>query len=294
MAVVLLTGCSTGFGRLSALRFARSGDTVVATMRDPSPSSSKAAELHRARDEEGLALELVPLDVTDDASVEAAVSGAVERHGGIDVLVNNAGLGISGAVEEVTDGDARSVFETNVFGAMRVTRAALPAMRAAGRGVIVNVSSVAGRVTPPFGGWYSASKYALEALSEALHFELGPFGIRVVLIEPGGFPTEFDTNRMDASASTSAYADLEERWDKAYGNLPGRDGTPADPEDVAAAIQDAATDPATPLRRLVGADAEMIGALRADLDDAAFERTIRGALDFWDGAGPLVREGGLS
>ena len=290
MSVVLVTGCSSGFGRLAALRFARSGDTVVATLRDPSPTSPKAAPLHQARDEEGLAVDVVALDVTDDASVAAAVEGTLERYGRIDVLVNNAGIGIGGAVEDVADADARSVFETNVFGVARVCRAVLPSMRKTGGGVVVNVSSIAGRVSAPFGGWYSASKYALEALTEAMHFELGPFGIRVSLIEPGGFPTEFDTNRMDAGTMTEGpYAELAQRWEQASASLPGRDGPPADPEDVAAAIQAAATDSATPLRTLVGGDAEMIGALRADLDDAGFERTMRGALDFWDGAGPLVR-----
>ena len=290
MAVVLITGCSSGFGRLAALRFARTGDVVVATLRDP--ASPKAEPLARARDEEGLKLELAALDVTDDGSVAACVERVLEAHGGVDVLVNNAGLGLEGAVEDVTDAEARALFETNVFGAMRVTRAVLPAMRAAGSGVVVNVSSLAGRVAAPFGGWYSASKYALEALTEALHYELGPFGVRVALIEPGGFPTEFVANRVEAAASaTSAYRELREQWEQAAERLPGRDGPPADPEEVAVAIHAAATEPTTPLRRLVGGDAEVIGALRADLPDDAFERTVRGALDFWEGAGPGVRAG---
>ena len=281
MSVVLITGCSSGFGMRAALHLARRGDTVVATMREP----AKGRELERARGDENLDLEVAALDVSDDASVEAAVGRVLERHGHIDVLVNNAGVGIDGAVEDVTDAEAKAVFETNVFGVLRVLRAVLPSMRRQGGGTVVNVSSLAGRVSAPFGGIYSASKYALEAISEALHYELGPFGIRVAVIEPGGFPTEFDANRhLAADDDRSPYADLRAAWETAYERLPGRDGPPADPDVVAVAIGDAARDDGHPLRRLVGDDAELIGALRADLDDAAFEQSIRTALDFWTGA----------
>jgi NAD(P)-dependent dehydrogenase (short-subunit alcohol dehydrogenase family) len=158
-------------------------------------------------------------------------------------------------------------------------------MREQGSGVVVNVSSIGGRVASPFAGIYSATKYALEAVSEALHYELGPFGIRVAVVEPGGYPTPFDANRRLADANdASPYADLRRRWEEAYGNLPGREGPPPDPDDVARAIRAVATDPDAPLRTLVGADAELIGGLRRDLDDAQFEHTIRSALDFWEGS----------
>ncbi|HUF33397.1 MAG TPA: SDR family oxidoreductase [Acidimicrobiales bacterium] len=278
MAVALITGCSSGFGLLAALHGARQGHTVVATMRD----ASCAGELEAARDDEGLDLRIVALDVTSDASVAAAVDGVVSDLGRIDVLVNNAGLGIRGAVEEVDVAQAEAVFATNVFGVLRVTKAVLPVMRDAGSGVIVNVSSIAGRVSPPFGGIYGASKYALEAVSEALHYEVHPFGIRVAVVEPGSFPTRFDDNRQVADADGSPYDELRARWDAAYGNVPGREGGPADPQVVAEAIWEVATDPEAPLRRLVGTDAELLGALRADLDDDAFEQTVRTALDFWD------------
>jgi NAD(P)-dependent dehydrogenase (short-subunit alcohol dehydrogenase family) len=268
--VVLVTGCSSGFGLLTALRFQEEGDTVVATMRDPSKADERLDEV-------------VPLDVTSDASVAEAVGRVLESHGRIDVLVNNAGVGIHGAVEDVTVEEAKAVFETNVWGVHRMVHAVLPVMRQQGSGVIVNVSSVAGIVAAPFGGVYAMSKWALEAMSEALHYELSPTGVRVAVIEPGGFPTAFDANRKVADKPDSPYAGLEARWEEASERLPGRD-EPADPADVAAAIVVAARDRGHPLRRLVGADAELIGSLRKQLDDATFEHTIRTSLDFWEGA----------
>lgn len=268
--VVLITGCSTGFGLLTALRFQREGWATVSTMRSPAKADGRLAEV-------------VALDVTSDESVRAAVDGVLSSHGRIDVLVNNAGLGMRGAMEDVSVDEAKAVFETNVWGVHRMLHAVLPGMRAQGSGVIVNVSSLAGLVSQPFGGVYSASKWALEAITEALHYELSPTGIRARLVEPGGFPTEFDANREVVVRPDSPYADLEAKWDEAYANLPGRD-TPADPDDVATAVFEAATVPDHPLRRLVGADAELIGSLRKQLDDATFEHTVRSSLDFWEGA----------
>ena len=269
--IVLVTGCSTGFGLLIAQRFLAAGDTVIATMRTPSRAP---AELEGA--------DIVPLDVVSDASVDAAVKQVLHDHGRIDVLVNNAGVGMHGAVEDTSDSQAKDLFETNFFGALRVTRAVLPAMRAQGSGVIVNISSLAGVVSPPFGGMYSATKYALEAVSEAMHFELAPFGVRVHLIEPGGFGTSFGDNRRDVTGTD--YAELMERWETAYAKLPGRDAGPSDPRRVADTVYEVVNDPSASLRRLVGDDAELIGALRKQLDDTELERTVRGQLDFWDGA----------
>ena len=183
MAVVLITGCSSGFGLLAALQFARKGDQVYATMRNP----AKAGELEKAKSEEKLAIEVLQLDVTDEASVTNAVRQVIDAAGRIDVLVNNAGIGAHGPIEETDDDEAKEIFETNFFGALRTIRAVLPQMREQKSGTIVNVSSLAGRVSPPFDGIYSASKFALESATEALHFEVHPFGIRMVLVEPGGF-----------------------------------------------------------------------------------------------------------
>ena len=274
--IVLVTGTSTGFGLLMAKRFLAAGDTVVATMRDPSRAH---ADLDGA--------DVVALDVVSDDSVEAAIKQVLDTHGRVDVLVNNAGMGMHGAIEDTSDAQAKDLFETNFFGTLRVTRAVLPAMRARGSGVIVNISSLAAVITPPFEGMYSATKCALEAVSQAMHFELAPFGVRVHLIEPGGFDTSFGANRRDAIGT--AYSDLMARWEVAYTRVPGRDAGPADPGKVADAVYDLVNDPSAPLRLLVGDDAELLGALRKQLDDTELERTMRSQLEFWDGArSPVV------
>ncbi len=274
--IVLVTGCSTGFGLLIAKRFIAAGDTVVATMRDPSRAPAELRSAHVAA-----------LDVESDDSVHAAIGQVLDDHGRIDVLVNNAGVGMHGAVEDTSDFQAKNLFETNFFGALRVTRAVLPSMRVQGSGVVVNMSSLAAVITPPFGGMYSATKCALEAVSEAMHFELAPFGVRVHLIEPGGFSTAFAGNRRDVNGT--AYAELMQRWELAYAKVPGRDAGPADPARVADAVFEVANDPSAPLRRLVGDDAELLGALRKQLDDTELERTVRAQLEFWDGArGPVI------
>ena len=283
MAVTLITGCSSGFGLLAALEFARKGDTVFATMRN----TAKAGELEQRAQQEGLTVRILPLDVRDEASVASAVRQTVTDAGRIDVLVNNAGIGIHGPVEETTIDDVQEVFETNVFGALRVIRHVAPVMREQRSGTIVNVSSLAGRVAAPFSGIYAASKYALEAISEALHYELHPFGVRVVVIEPGGFETRFGENRRIAQGFTegSPYLDLERRFQEAMGRLSiggTEGGQRGDPQVVAETIYRAVHDPQPKLRYLVGQDAEMIGGLRRQLDDEQFEQTMRQALDFWD------------
>lgn len=180
--VILLTGCSSGIGRAAALETALRGHRVFATARN----RNDLAELERRENLVALAL-----DVTDAASIRAAVDAVLARAGRIDALVNNAGYGQYGAAEEVTLDEWRAQFEVNLFGAIAVTQAVIPAMRRCGGGTIVNVSSVAGRVAVPFASPYSASKHALEALSDALRIELCSFGIRVCLVEPGPIETRF-------------------------------------------------------------------------------------------------------
>ena len=279
MATILITGCSSGFGKLAALQFARKGDTVYASMRN----TSKGKELEDARDSENLKIELLQLDVTDEASVSAAVAKVIAEAGQIDVLVNNAGIGAHGPIEETDDDEAKEIFETNFFGALRTMRTVLPHMREKKAGTIVNVSSLAGRVGPPFDGIYAASKFALEAASEALYYEIHPFGIRVLLIEPGGFETNIgDTRRIPRRfGEGSPYAELDQRFEQALTRLP-TGGERGDAQVVAEAIYDAVHDEEPKLRYLVGEDAEMIGGLRQQLDDEQFEKTIRQALDFWD------------
>jgi len=279
MPVVLITGCSSGFGKLAAIEFARRGDTVYASMRDPGKGGALQAEAKDA----GVSVQALALDVNDRASVEAAVAEVVRRGGRIDVLVNNAGIGTHGPIEDFEDEEIAAIFETNLMGAVRAARAVAPHMRAQRSGTIVNVTSLAGKVTAPFGGVYSASKHALESISDALYYELHPFGVRVVVVEPGGFETEFGNNVRPARRFTegSAYVELERRFAEATTRLPGG-GERAPAQTVANVIVDAAKSDEPKRRYLVGQDAELIGGLHKSMSDEDFEKAMRTTLDFWD------------
>ena len=199
MAVVLITGCSSGFGLEAALAFAQRGDLTVATMRN----LAKAEALRERAETAGVEVEIVQLDVNDEASVTSAVAGVIEQHGTVDVLVNNAGVGSRGAVETMSMESAHCLMDTNFWGPIRCSRAVLPAMRAQRSGVIVNVSSLSGRVPgTPYSSMYSASKSAINAVSESLATEVEPFGIRVVSIEPGFFDTAIGNNHLEGRIAT--------------------------------------------------------------------------------------------
>jgi NAD(P)-dependent dehydrogenase (short-subunit alcohol dehydrogenase family) len=257
----LVTGCSTGIGRSTALELTKRGYEVFATARRPEQLDG----LDVAR--------TLALDVDDDESVAAAVAAA----GPLDVLVNNAGFGIDGAVETVPLADVRRMFETNFFGAARMIQAVLPAMRERSSGAIVNVTSIAGVVAGPLSGYYSASKFALEALSEALHLEVGHFGIRVIVVEPGAIETSFGTNLHDYRDEPGPYQPLAALWRTAMERLGG--GTPAPgPELVAAAIAETLESDGGPLRVPVGADAEMISSARTSMAYDEFVATMRQTL----------------
>jgi NAD(P)-dependent dehydrogenase (short-subunit alcohol dehydrogenase family) len=279
MSVVLITGSSTGFGKLAAIAFAKEGDRVFASMRDPAKASDLLAEAAEQRVE----VTVVPLDVTRQSTVDAGVE-TVRREGGrVDVLVNNAGIGIHGPVEECDDDEIARVFETNVFGLIRCARAVAPVMRAQGSGAIINVSSLAGKVSSPFGGVYSASKHAVEAISDALHYELHPFGVRVVTVEPGGLETQFGANRILARrfGEGSPYASLEQRFNESSARLPGADARTS-AQDVADVIVAAAKAEEPKRRYLVGQDATAIAGFHKQMSDEDFEKAMRTVLDFWD------------
>ncbi|MFZ0660409.1 MAG: SDR family oxidoreductase [Candidatus Binataceae bacterium] len=274
MGIALITGCSSGIGKLSALEFARRGYRVYASMR----TVENAGYLRAAADAERLAIETIELDVTDTASVKDAVAQILERDGRIDILVNNAGFGAAGPVEDYDDDEIRQVFETNFFGAVRVTRAVLPAMRAQRSGTIVMVSSISGLRTFPFMAVYSASKFALEAISNGLRYELWPFGIRVVLVEPGNFKTRAGTNmyfprrvRNGAKEGTSDpfYTRIIEHRIKTGAEL-----ALGDANDVARMIVDAAAAKNPNARYLVGGDAQELAALSPE----DFERMIEDSM----------------
>ncbi|MDP6213555.1 MAG: SDR family oxidoreductase [Acidimicrobiales bacterium] len=276
MATILITGSNSGFGRLAVFTLARQGHQVVATMR----TVSKGDDLRRLAEGEGLDIEIRQLDVTDPDSVEAAIADPAS----IDVLVNNAGFEVQGAIEQIDDVLMQRQLETNVMGPLRTMRAVLPAWSERGSGVIVNVSSIAGRVAPPYSGAYAASKHALEALTESLHFEVSHLGIRVHLIEPGRFPTNFSDNIVFPPAwEGSPHEDRALIFRDSLTSLDGDGtGTPADPQLVADSIVRAATDPSTPFRTLVGGDAELIDATKTSMSFEDFETTMRAALDWHD------------
>jgi len=250
MSVVLITGCSSGIGLETAVAFARRGDITYASMRNPGAGT----RLVERAEGDGIALQVLRLDVTDDASVRSAVRSIERRHGAIDVLVNNSGIADSGPVETIPIERAGAVMDTNLWGPVRTARAALPAMRARGTGVIVNVSSAAGRVPAmPYNGFYAASKHALGALSQSLAWELAPFGIRVVCIEPGFFATEISSKSWGAVDPASPYG-ADHAWVNDF-FLRNGEANGGDPAVVAEAIVRAAHDPGAPLHNLVGDDA---------------------------------------
>lgn len=191
--VVVVTGVSSGIGRTTAEQFAKRGCRVFGTVRNVAKTKPLSG------------VELIEMDVRDEASVKRAIQSIVDKAKRIDVLVNNAGITLLGAVEETSVTEAQSLFETNVFGLLRTTQAVLPHMRAQRSGRIVNISSVLGFIPAPFMGLYSASKHAVEGLSESLDHEVRKFGVRVVLVEPAYTRTNLDTNAPRAHAKLSAY-----------------------------------------------------------------------------------------
>ncbi|HLJ78585.1 MAG TPA: SDR family oxidoreductase [Acidobacteriaceae bacterium] len=255
---ILITGAARGIGRSTAQVLAGRGHSVVAT--DVSPLSGSESIQARA------------LDVTSDDSV----ARCLEEAGPLDAIVNNAAIFVGGGPVEGYPLDRfRQTFETNTLGALRVIQAVLPAWRKRGSGVIVNVSSVNGRVSSPLRAAYSASKFALEAITESLHLEVRHFGIRCVLIEPGTIATGM--KESEPHWGPADYAGLWEQWAGANTKMTGTSGVPG-PEVVALAIARAIEDPATPFRVPVGQDAAVILGLRRSLDDQAFEDAMRKAV----------------
>ncbi|MCH8813737.1 MAG: SDR family oxidoreductase [Chloroflexi bacterium] len=265
---VLITGASSGIGKATAKLLAEKGYRVFGAARRPEVANDLADEAKS----KGHDLTLLSMDVRDDASVKAGL----DKIGEVDILVNNAGFAVDGPLEEMTVADLEDQFATNVSGPFRLITAVLPGMRQRGRGVIVNVSSISGVVASPLNGIYSSSKWALEALSESLHFEVGHFGIRIHIIEPGSVETPFGDNarRVGAAAGNeSPYHDLIEQWETAQEKLnPG--GSTTQPEEVAAVIVDAIEN-GDKLRYPVGNDANMVITARKNMDFEAFESVMR-------------------
>ena len=269
---VLVTGCSSGIGAAVAARLAETGWTVYATARRPETLAGLEAKGCRT----------LALDVTDESSRQAAVDAVVEAEGAVGVLVNNAGYSQSGAVESVPDERVRAQFETNVFAPLALCRLVLPGMREQGWGKVVNVSSMGGRFTFPGGGLYHASKYALEALSDAMRFEVKAFGVDVILVEPGLIRTEFGAvaeREIDgATTDRGPYADFNRAVGEATvgayeKGLLARLGGP--PEAVAETIERALAAKRPKARYTVTASARALLAINALLPDKGWDAMMR-------------------
>ena len=270
---VLITGCSSGIGRATALRLAKSGWSVYATARRP----ETIADLKDA------GCQTLALDVTDEGSMRSAVDAVEQAEGAVGVLVNNAGYSQSGAIETVPLEAVRRQFETNVFGLVRLTQMVLPQMRSRRFGKIVNLGSVGGRVVFPGGGQYHATKHALEAISDALRFELRGFGIDVILLEPGLITTEFgEAATASMTGITSSQDDPYARFNATVGAVTkGAYDSPmirligAGPERIAKVIERSITRRRPPARITITPSAKIPIALRRVLTDRAWDAAMR-------------------
>ena len=256
--VAVVTGSSSGIGYATALQLARSGYLTFATMRNP----AKGAELAKAAENEKLPIRVEQLDVTDINSIQNFMA-RIGSAGRIDVLVNNAGYGLFGALEDLSIEEIRAQYETNLFGLIMVTPAVLPLMRKQKSGIVVNVSSLVGRIGLPSAAAYASTKFALEGLTEAMAYELEPFGIRLVIIEPGVIKTNFISGMVvpkKASDSSSPYSQLVQKMNATFDSLM-KNGS-SSPEDVAKAILQAVTAENPELRYVVGNDAVSLMEMR--------------------------------
>ncbi len=264
-STILITGASSGIGKATAEFFQAKGWNVVATMRNPEADADLKA-LDR--------MLVTRLDVTDPASIEAAVSEAIAKFGQIDVLVNNAGYGAYGPLEVFPMDRIRRQFDTNVVGLLEVTKAVLPHFRAQKSGTIVNISSVGGKITMPLGALYHGTKFAVEGISESLHYELEAFGVKVKIIQPGAIETDFAGRSFDFVNDES----IEEYQGTVKGVMAAVESvfSQASPAvDVAKVIWTAVTDGSDQMRYAAAGGSEAMLGQRADLDDADYFRSIK-------------------
>lgn len=272
--IALVTGGTDGLGRAASILLAGCGYRVFAGSRN----AERRAALEKTAHDRNLPLEAIELDVTDDDSVSHAISEVERRAGPVEVLVNNAGVVFAAAIEEIRIADMRRQFETNFLGVIRVTQRILPEMRRRRRGRIVNMSSIAGKTSMPIMGPYSASKFALEAITDSLRLEVLPFGIRVALIEPGIIPTSIGVNARELSASyaesapSSPYAPTYQGVMNYFES--GAKAARTTPEDCARVILRAVEDDPPRARYLVTPDAKIASLMKWLLSDRAFDRGI--------------------
>jgi NAD(P)-dependent dehydrogenase (short-subunit alcohol dehydrogenase family) len=272
--VALVTGSSSGIGFETALRLARNGFNTYASMRN----LEKSNNITQIAGKEKLPLQVIRLDVNDDISVKEAIEKIVAENQRIDVLVNNAGYGLFGALEDLSIEEIKAQFETNFFGVIRVTQQVLPVMRKQKSGTIVNVSSVGGRIGIPSLSAYHATKFALEGLSESMSYELEPFGIGVVLIEPGFIRTNIMNSSIIAKKAQdpkSPYFPLTQQLERSFKSAMENTSASSPPEEVAKVILQAVTSYTPKLRYAVGNDAASIIQAKTTMSDTEFGGLIK-------------------
>lgn len=267
--VAIVTGSSSGIGYETSLALARDGFYTFATVRNP----KKAEKIAQVAKKENLNIEIIELDVDDEKSISAAIEKIISKKQRIDVLVNNAGWGLFGSVEDVSMKDFRAQFETNFFGIISIIQKVAPIMRKQGSGVIVNVSSVAGRIGFPGSPAYISSKFALEGLSESLRYELGQFGVKIIIIEPGVIKTNFFSSMKIAEPKPdSPYKEITEKVISGI-KMMAELGTP--PSEVATAILNAIKEENPRPRYIVGNDAQMFLEAKKAKTDTEFENYLK-------------------
>ncbi|HEY3752898.1 MAG TPA: oxidoreductase [Pseudonocardiaceae bacterium] len=271
--VALVTGASSGIGKATATALHELGHTVYAAAR----------RVERMRDLEAAGVRLLPMDVTDDESMTSGIKQIIEETGRLDILVNNAGYGSYGALEDVSLDEARRQFDVNVFGLARLTQLALPHMRAQRSGHIVNVSSIGGKIYEPLGDWYHATKFAVEGLSDSLRVEVKPFGIKVVVIEPGAIKTEWSSIAAGSVLATSgetAYAGQAKTIAAMLNSTESNPRRSSPPTVISKAIVRAVTARRPKTRYVVGLGAKPILFARRVLPDRTFDALITGFTRF--------------
>lgn len=281
MGVVLITGCSSGFGMLAAVRLAGGGHTVYATMRNMEKKGDLLAEAER----HGVDIHLLRLDVVDDISISECINQIESDEGELHVVINNAGYGIAGFFEDLTENEVKEQFETNFFGVQKVIRHSLPLMRKSsetgGKCKIINISSVAGRSPVPGLSAYTASKFALEGFSESLYHELQPFGIQVVLVEPGAYSTKIFTENSQRAEGIgrdgSVYTDYSMRFQERVKRLM-KSKEMRDPEEVAALIEKIVNSDSPKLRYLIGSQVRLRSFFRWILPSPKYSSLLRKAM----------------
>ena len=267
--IALVTGCSSGIGFETALELSRADYFTYATMRN----TSKAGKIQEIAKKENLKLQVIELDVDKEESIKSAVKKIQEQKGRIDVLVNNAGYGLFGCLEDVSMDELKAQFETNFFGVVRLIQEIAPTMRKQGSGIIVNVSSVAGRIGFPGTPAYISSKFALEGLSECMRYELSPFGIKTIIIEPGVIKTNFfSAMKVSERKQDSPYKEITEKVMNGV-KMMAEMGTP--PDEVAKTILKAIQTEKPLPRYIVGSDASMFLEAKKMKTDIEFENYIK-------------------